>query len=131
MLLVALFLFLNACIVATSVFEFVDQLESGKNFKLKKETEAGTMGSVCCCLNADEFEDYVNPNSSVYRNCPCLSCFVQNVLNVVYLYYLKYSLFYPIIFLFREINLLPCIMCFLYNSEFICSPLDPIHYFGL
>ncbi|KAF3444919.1 hypothetical protein FNV43_RR14612 [Rhamnella rubrinervis] len=39
------------------------------------------MGSVCCCLNGDDFEDYMNPNSSLYRNCICLSCFVQNVLN--------------------------------------------------
>ncbi|KAF7803110.1 E3 ubiquitin-protein ligase [Senna tora] len=40
------------------------------------------MGSVCCCLSVDELEDYVNPNSSVYRNCVCLSCFVQNFLTV-------------------------------------------------
>ncbi|XP_061366862.1 E3 ubiquitin-protein ligase At3g02290-like isoform X2 [Gastrolobium bilobum] len=40
------------------------------------------MGSVCCCLSSDNFEDYVNPSSSVYRNCVCLSCFVQNLLNV-------------------------------------------------
>ncbi|KAL4577316.1 hypothetical protein LXL04_013423 [Taraxacum kok-saghyz] len=37
------------------------------------------MGSVCCCLR-DECEDYVNPNSSVYRNCICLRCFLQNFL---------------------------------------------------
>ncbi|QHN83778.1 E3 ubiquitin-protein ligase [Arachis hypogaea] len=40
------------------------------------------MGSVCCCLSFDDFEDYVNPNSSVYRNCVCLSCLIQNLLNV-------------------------------------------------
>ncbi|XP_035550412.1 E3 ubiquitin-protein ligase At3g02290-like isoform X1 [Juglans regia] len=40
------------------------------------------MGAVCCCLNSESFEDYVNPNSSVYRNCMCLSCFIQNLLNV-------------------------------------------------
>lgn len=40
------------------------------------------MGSACCCLRVDDFEDYVNPNSHVYRNCVCLSCFVQNFLNV-------------------------------------------------
>ncbi|KAG2403964.1 hypothetical protein LR48_Vigan03g000900 [Vigna angularis] len=40
------------------------------------------MGSVCCCFNVDDFEDYVNPNSPVYRNCMCLSCFLQNVLTV-------------------------------------------------
>ncbi|KAI9120659.1 hypothetical protein K1719_007692 [Acacia pycnantha] len=40
------------------------------------------MGSVCCCLSADEFEDYVNRNSSVYRNCVCLNCFLQNFQNV-------------------------------------------------
>ncbi|KAF4385532.1 hypothetical protein F8388_010088 [Cannabis sativa] len=42
----------------------------------------GIMGSVCCCLNVDDFEDYVNPNSSIYRNCMCLSCFIQNFINV-------------------------------------------------
>lgn len=40
------------------------------------------MGAACCCLHAEDFEDYVNPNSSVYRNCVCLRCFVQNFLNV-------------------------------------------------
>ncbi|KAL5739306.1 hypothetical protein ACOSP7_028224 [Xanthoceras sorbifolium] len=40
------------------------------------------MGSVCCCLRVEDFEDYLNPNSSVYRNCMCLSCFVQNFVNV-------------------------------------------------
>ncbi|XP_057491485.1 E3 ubiquitin-protein ligase At3g02290 [Actinidia eriantha] len=39
------------------------------------------MGSVCCCLRED-CEDYANPNSSVYRNCICLRCFVQNFLHV-------------------------------------------------
>ncbi|KAI4352370.1 hypothetical protein L6164_006630 [Bauhinia variegata] len=53
-----------------------------KTLKLKKELEAGKMGSVCCCLSVDDFEDYVNPNSSVYRNCLCLSCFIHNFLNV-------------------------------------------------
>ena len=41
------------------------------------------MGAACCCLRVEDFEDYVNPNSSIYRNCMCLSCFVQNFLNVV------------------------------------------------
>ncbi|KAI5442704.1 E3 ubiquitin-protein ligase At3g02290 [Lathyrus oleraceus] len=39
------------------------------------------MGSVCCCLSCDDVEDYVNPNNPVYRNCVCLSCLVQNLLN--------------------------------------------------
>lgn len=40
------------------------------------------MGATCCCLRTEDFEDYLNPNSSVYRNCICLSCFIQNLLNV-------------------------------------------------
>ncbi|KAK8289661.1 hypothetical protein V6Z11_D07G202200 [Gossypium hirsutum] len=40
------------------------------------------MGSVCCCLRAEDFEDYMNSNSNVYRNCLCLGCFVQNFLHV-------------------------------------------------
>ena len=41
------------------------------------------MGSVCCCLHADDFEDYMNPENSEYRNCMCLNSFVQNFLHVV------------------------------------------------
>lgn len=41
------------------------------------------MGSVCCCLRVEDFEDYMNPNSPVYRNCLCLGCIVQNFVNVV------------------------------------------------
>uniref|UniRef100_A0A6N2LB52 Uncharacterized protein n=1 Tax=Salix viminalis TaxID=40686 RepID=A0A6N2LB52_SALVM len=40
------------------------------------------MGSVCCCLHADELENYMNPENSVNRNCMCFSCFVQNFLHV-------------------------------------------------
>ncbi|XP_044468088.1 E3 ubiquitin-protein ligase At3g02290-like [Mangifera indica] len=40
------------------------------------------MGSVCCCLSVEDLEDYLNPNSSVNRNCICLSCFVQNFVHV-------------------------------------------------
>ncbi|KAJ0099394.1 hypothetical protein Patl1_21633 [Pistacia atlantica] len=40
------------------------------------------MGSVCCCLSVEDLEDYLNPNSSVYRNCMCLNCFVQNFVHV-------------------------------------------------
>lgn len=39
------------------------------------------MGSVCCCLR-DDCEDYVNPNSAVYRNCICVRCFMQNCLRM-------------------------------------------------
>ncbi|KAJ6766496.1 ZINC FINGER RING/FYVE/PHD-TYPE [Salix purpurea] len=40
------------------------------------------MGSVCCCLHADDLENYMNPENSVNRNCMCLSCFVQKFLHV-------------------------------------------------
>lgn len=40
------------------------------------------MGSVCCCLRVQDLEDYRNPNSSVYGNCMCLRCFLQNFVNV-------------------------------------------------
>ncbi|XP_047314770.1 E3 ubiquitin-protein ligase At3g02290-like [Impatiens glandulifera] len=39
------------------------------------------MGSVCCCLHED-WEDYANPNSTVYRNCLCLQCFLQNFMHM-------------------------------------------------
>ncbi|KAJ6960258.1 E3 ubiquitin-protein ligase [Populus alba x Populus x berolinensis] len=46
------------------------------------EIGTDTMGSVCCCLHVDDFEDYMNPETSVYRNCLCLGCFAQNFLHV-------------------------------------------------
>ncbi|CAA0820308.1 RING/U-box superfamily protein [Striga hermonthica] len=39
------------------------------------------MGSACCCLR-DECEDLANPNSSIYRNCICLRCFIQNFMHM-------------------------------------------------
>ncbi|KAI3452177.1 hypothetical protein Pfo_008842 [Paulownia fortunei] len=39
------------------------------------------MGAACCCLT-DDCEDFANPNSSIYRNCICLRCFIQNFLHV-------------------------------------------------
>lgn len=59
-----------------------------------------TMGSVCCCFHVEDFEDYMNPNSSVYRNCMCLSCFIQHVLNVVCLMHLLLSLVFRLRFTF-------------------------------
>ncbi|CAA0810288.1 RING/U-box superfamily protein [Striga hermonthica] len=38
------------------------------------------MGAVCGCLR-DEWEDYVNPNSSINRNCICLQCFMQSLVH--------------------------------------------------
>ncbi|GAB4832433.1 hypothetical protein Ancab_006451 [Ancistrocladus abbreviatus] len=40
------------------------------------------MGAVCGCLRVEDFEDYVNRNSSFYRNCMCLSCFLQQFFHV-------------------------------------------------
>ncbi|KAK6913397.1 Zinc finger, RING-H2-type, partial [Dillenia turbinata] len=48
----------------------------------RKRIEAGKMGAACCCLRTEDFEEYTNPNSAIYRNCICLSCFVQNFLSV-------------------------------------------------
>ncbi|KAI3669934.1 hypothetical protein L6452_41426 [Arctium lappa] len=45
-----------------------------------------TMGSVCCGLHY-ELEDYANPNNSMYRNCVCVRCLLQNLL------YMRTSLF--------------------------------------
>ncbi|KAL2896269.1 hypothetical protein RDABS01_038053 [Bienertia sinuspersici] len=42
------------------------------------ETLAAIMGAICSCLRVEDIEDYVNRNSSFYRNCVCLSCFLQN-----------------------------------------------------
>ncbi|KAK9683103.1 hypothetical protein RND81_10G116700 [Saponaria officinalis] len=42
------------------------------------ETLATIMGAVCSCLHMEDFEDYVNRNSAIYRNCVCLNCLLQN-----------------------------------------------------
>ncbi|XP_051114732.1 E3 ubiquitin-protein ligase At3g02290-like [Andrographis paniculata] len=39
------------------------------------------MGSACCCLRG-EWEDYTNPNSTIYRNCICLNYFLRNFVHV-------------------------------------------------
>ncbi|GFP89169.1 E3 ubiquitin-protein ligase at3g02290 [Phtheirospermum japonicum] len=38
------------------------------------------MGTACCCLR-DEY-DFGNRNSSIYRNCICLHCLIQNFVHV-------------------------------------------------
>ncbi|KAG6424017.1 hypothetical protein SASPL_114426 [Salvia splendens] len=45
------------------------------------------MGAACCCIR-DDWDDFANPNNSIYRNCLCPHCFVQNFL------YLYASLFH-------------------------------------
>ncbi|OVA11005.1 zinc finger protein [Macleaya cordata] len=35
------------------------------------------MGALCCCLRVEDLDEYVNPNSSFYRTCICLRCFVN------------------------------------------------------
>ncbi|XP_038696662.1 E3 ubiquitin-protein ligase At3g02290-like [Tripterygium wilfordii] len=40
------------------------------------------MGAVCCCLHFEDLEEYMDPNSSVYRNSMCHRCFVQNFLSL-------------------------------------------------
>ncbi|XP_039001072.1 E3 ubiquitin-protein ligase At3g02290-like isoform X2 [Hibiscus syriacus] len=40
------------------------------------------MGSVCCCLHAEDFEDYMNSNNNIYRNCLCIGCFFQNFIQM-------------------------------------------------
>ncbi|CAA3014663.1 E3 ubiquitin- ligase At3g02290-like [Olea europaea subsp. europaea] len=39
------------------------------------------MGSFCCCLR-NEYDEFGNPNISIYRNCMCLQCFLQNFLRM-------------------------------------------------
>ncbi|KAK4409805.1 E3 ubiquitin-protein ligase [Sesamum angolense] len=39
------------------------------------------MGAACCCLR-DDWEEFANPNTSIYRNCICLHCFIQNFVHV-------------------------------------------------
>ncbi|RWR83233.1 E3 ubiquitin-protein ligase [Cinnamomum micranthum f. kanehirae] len=40
------------------------------------------MGSACCCLRVEDFEEYLHPNSSLYRHCICLRCFIQQFVSV-------------------------------------------------
>ncbi|CAH2079790.1 unnamed protein product [Thlaspi arvense] len=40
------------------------------------------MGALCCCFQVDLFESYVNPNTSISRNCPCLNCFLHSFMGL-------------------------------------------------
>ncbi|CAN8260669.1 unnamed protein product [Cochlearia groenlandica] len=40
------------------------------------------MGCVSSCFRVQDIDDYMNPNSSVYRNCPCIRCLAHNFLNL-------------------------------------------------
>ncbi|KAF3782232.1 E3 ubiquitin-protein ligase [Nymphaea thermarum] len=39
------------------------------------------MGSACCCLRPEEFEELAYSNGSMYRHCICLTCFIQQLLH--------------------------------------------------
>ncbi|XP_031490411.1 E3 ubiquitin-protein ligase At3g02290-like [Nymphaea colorata] len=39
------------------------------------------MGSACCCLRPEEFEELAYSNGSMYRHCICLRCFIQQLLH--------------------------------------------------
>jgi len=41
------------------------------------------MGCVSSCFRVEDIDEYMNPNSSVYRNCPCIRCLAHNFLNLV------------------------------------------------
>ncbi|KAJ4868994.1 E3 ubiquitin-protein ligase [Raphanus sativus] len=40
------------------------------------------MGCVSSCFRVQDIDEYMNPNSSVYRNCPCIRCLARNFLNL-------------------------------------------------
>ncbi|KAL9231272.1 hypothetical protein vseg_006519 [Gypsophila vaccaria] len=46
------------------------------------EALATIMGTMCSCFDVEDLEDYVNRNSFIYRNCVCVSCFLQNFFHV-------------------------------------------------
>ncbi|KAI3953677.1 hypothetical protein MKW98_017501 [Papaver atlanticum] len=35
------------------------------------------MGALCCCLRADQLDEYVNPNNTIFRSCLCLGCILN------------------------------------------------------
>jgi hypothetical protein len=53
------------------------------SFSVKFESiDFEDMGAFCCCFQVDLFESYVNPNTSITRNCPCLNCFLQSFMDL-------------------------------------------------
>uniref|UniRef100_A0A1J3FQA0 RING-type E3 ubiquitin transferase n=1 Tax=Noccaea caerulescens TaxID=107243 RepID=A0A1J3FQA0_NOCCA len=40
------------------------------------------MGCVSSCFRVQDIDEYMNPSSSVYRNCPCIRCLAHNFLNL-------------------------------------------------
>lgn len=45
--------------------------------------ENSNMGSACCCLRPEDFEELAYSNGSIYRHCICLRCFIQQFLHAV------------------------------------------------
>ncbi|KAK2634753.1 hypothetical protein Ddye_029545 [Dipteronia dyeriana] len=39
------------------------------------------MGSFCCCLCVDEYEEYTHPSNAIYRHCICLRFFFHQLLS--------------------------------------------------
>lgn len=93
------------------------------------------MGSVCCCLSFDDFEDYVNPNSPVYRNCVCLSCLIQNLLSVVcscFPFPCLFPLLFPFLFLAHGRVMLCLVLCVVVqNLNFVALPMTQCIVFAL
>lgn len=74
------------------------------------------MGSACCCLR-DEWEDYTNPNSHIYRNCICLNYFVQNFLHAVFFLFVKfYCVSSLTIWNFIAHQVFPAVTCFTFTQ---------------
>jgi hypothetical protein len=42
-----------------------------------------TMGAFCSCLQPDYSDHHGNHTSSAFRNCMCLRCFTQQLINAV------------------------------------------------
>uniref|UniRef100_A0A453HX31 Uncharacterized protein n=1 Tax=Aegilops tauschii subsp. strangulata TaxID=200361 RepID=A0A453HX31_AEGTS len=43
----------------------------------------GVMGAFCSCLQADYSDHHGNETSGAFRNCMCLRCFTQQLINAV------------------------------------------------
>jgi len=80
------------------------------------------MGSVCSCFNVNDVEDYLNPNNHVYRNCTCVSCFVQYFFTVVCLQILEILCFCPLAISYFFYSLSDSVLCFVHGLNLMsCS----------
>lgn len=73
------------------------------------------MGCVSSCFRVEDIDEYMNPSSSVYRNCPCIRCLAHNFLNLVRLFALLLPVDDAFLWLISQVFLVETIFTLIFN----------------